>query len=107
MIGSEGGLYHQFKTGEEFERSLRIHLSLYIRTLIDTRRSGSVAKMEVVTTIEAAHGVLNDEELGYLEHLQIFENSMQVINQFTSDSSRSGFKREQKRRPNFLQIISK
>lgn len=83
---SKGGLYHQFKTLDEFERALRVHLSGYLKSLA-SRDLVHLAPKSEADFSALANDAGEDDELGYFEHLQRFESSMEVLNQFAQDST--------------------
>lgn len=84
---AQGGLHHSFNDANDFERALRVHLSGYMKSLASRSLPVEVNATEIATLTETSQENEADKELGYFEHLQRFENSMEILNQFAKDLS--------------------
>ena len=73
-LGDAGGLYRKFKTAEEFEKTVNLHLTLYLQNFLKSDPNGSMVIPEVSApipqdTIDAPESIpiAEDDEIGVLD----------------------------------------
>ena len=77
-LGSKGGLYWEFKSTEEFQALLRVHLSLVIQEWEQKGKIISSGEPRELTKEQERITIVNldDEELGWLDY---FENANELL----------------------------
>ena len=81
-LGSEGGLYWNFATLEDFERLIRLHLARQIQEFISGPRADP-ATVSVAPTDSADSSSDSDEEFGLLDYLDLMEERFGALNEIT------------------------
>lgn len=101
-LGDKGGFYWEFKSTEEFQALLRVHLSRVIQDweqnekIISSGQPKELIKEQArITTIE-----LDDKELGFLDYFEdvneLLKKSCEILNRITQYMSDLGTKTKQR-----------
>ena len=78
-ISADGGLYSTFDDQPGFESSLRTHLALVAHRAAQIH-SQSIAPSVSSQELTTSSPIENDEELGYLDYIDLHEESMKQMN---------------------------
>jgi hypothetical protein len=101
-LGSKGGLYWEFKSTEEFQALLRVHLSLVIQEWEQNEKIISSGEPKELTKEQQRITIVNldDEELGYLDYFEnvneLLIKSRDILNRITQYISDLGTKTTQR-----------
>jgi hypothetical protein len=79
------GLTFDFLTGDDLQKFVRLHLTSFLADMAAVEARYNIDDIKLPKSASDNNAAVVDDELGYLDHLEIFENSMLAVRQIVSE----------------------